>query len=531
MTGVFFMTRRKSIIINPQDRAELKTIAADVFAAKIEEHPLVKLMKYWLRIFQTEIAELKERISKLETELALLKRTQTPLSDGPENQASDVREDSSDSTQSVLTPEAIKELRLAVGCNIHQMSKIMGISVKLYMAIEHGNVVPRDDIETRFLQFREMKASERRTIMQDHGIFYCRKINYVPHRIPQPPTEQDIRITRGELHEICETLHISHPQLAKMLDATPPQVQSWFYGKTQPGEEHFQQLKQLQMQARNAPAEAHAKKQSKRKKSVSPQQINDILTTLDWSVEQLAAYLRVTEYKLRHWMYGDCAPKTLQNNKLLDLLDKIKEQRITGVLITIDEYAALKSKLNFSDFHMSEILKIPYSRTRSWTLKAETPSLQESKKIISLREQVQDGRFIDTIDLPRISADRMSEICKRQRITKKELAKIMRVSNTTLERWLRGAHGPSPEENEKLWLLWEKPVPDPPPILSAEEIMRCRKKLHISQREFGEKLGVSQKKISRLELNLQPASLDISNKIREMCGMDIPTTEDKTYEG
>ena len=49
------MSRRKSIIINPQDRIELKSIATDVFAEKIEQHPLVELMKYWLRIFQNEI--------------------------------------------------------------------------------------------------------------------------------------------------------------------------------------------------------------------------------------------------------------------------------------------------------------------------------------------------------------------------------------------------------------------------------------------------------------------------------------------
>ena len=83
------MSRRKSIIINPQDRIELKTIAADVFAVKLEEHPLVKLMKYWLRIFQNEIVELKDRISKLETELELLKRTHAPLANNSEKQVSD----------------------------------------------------------------------------------------------------------------------------------------------------------------------------------------------------------------------------------------------------------------------------------------------------------------------------------------------------------------------------------------------------------------------------------------------------------
>ena len=527
------MSRRKSIIINPQDRIELKSIATDVFAEKIEKHPLVELMKYWLRIFQNEITTLKERISKLETELELVKRARQPLQTDNTSHTSDEDggvEESEQAEQSVLSPEAIKELRLSIGCNVPQMADIMGIPLKKYIALERGNQTPSLNFEIQFLKLREMKASERRSIMQDHGIFYCRKINHVPRRIPQPPTAQDIKITRAELDEICEALHLSHPQLAKIVGATPAQVSFWFYRRGQPGEEHFQRLKQLQMQARNTPIEAPAKKQPKRKTSVTPQQINDILTTLDWSVEQLAAYLRVTEYKLRHWMYGDCAPKTLQNNKLLDLLDKIKEQQITGVLVTIDEYAALKSKLNFSDFHMSEILKVPYSRTRSWTLKAETPSVLESKKIIRLREQVQDGSFVDSIDLPRISADRMSEICKRQQITKKELAKIMRVTNTTLERWLRGAHGPSSEENERLWLLWEKTIPKPPPILSAEEIVQCRKQLNISQREFGEKIGITPKKVSRLELNLQPASLEISNKIRELCGMEIPITEGENNE-
>ena len=525
------MSRRKSILINPQDRIELKTIAADVFAVKLEEHPLVKLMKYWLRIFQNEIVELKDRISKLETELELLKRTHAPLANNSEKQVSDAKENLSDNTKSVLTPEAIKELRLAVGCNVHQMAKIMGIPVKLYMSIEHGNVVPRNDFEVRFLQFRDMKASERRTIMQDHGIFYCKKIHHVQRRIPQPPTEQDIRITRAELHEICETLHISHPQLAKMVGVTPPQVASWFYSRTQPDEETFQKLQPLLEQARTASLAPVSKPQSKKKKKVvSPQEIENIMSTLGWSVAQLAAYLRVPEYKLRNWKAGNYSPKTLQNNKLLDLLDKIREQAMADLPVSIDEYALLKAKLKFSDFHMSEILKVPYTRTRSWTLKAEIPNQLESKKIRKLQDQVLQKTFVDEIDLPRISADRISEICKRQHITKKELAKIMRVRNNTLERWLRGGHGPSPEENEKLWILWEKPTPEPPPILSGDEIRKCRDMLKISQREMGEKLKISPKLISRLELGMQSATLEISNKIRELCNLPIPGMEEVDNE-
>ena len=173
------MSRRKSVIINPQDRMELKSIAADVFATKIEQHPLVELMKYWLRIFQNEIGSLKERISKLETELELIKRAKLPLQNDNSSHTLGDAEVAEDSKQSVLSPEAIKELRLSVGCNVSQMADIMGIPLKSYIAIERGNKNPPLNFEIQFLKFREMKASERRSVMQDHGIFYCRKIyNY-----------------------------------------------------------------------------------------------------------------------------------------------------------------------------------------------------------------------------------------------------------------------------------------------------------------------------------------------------------------
>ena len=90
----------------------------------------------------------------------------------------------------------------------------------------------------------------------------------------------------------------------------------------------------------------------------------------------------------------------------------------------------------------------------------------------------------------------------------------MGIMEKTYERWMRGKRGPSPEENERLWILWEKPVFVPPPVLSGKEIFEIRKSHKLSQDKFGELLGQTGKKVSRWELGITDVPVEISEKIR-----------------
>lgn len=496
-------------MIEKGDIQKLTEISKNVFLKQIETYPLIVQIRRWLEVFTEEIADLRNRVQILEAEVDLLRRSRGIKA------AETTASKKAQAIQCSLTPEIIGQIRMAFACNIDQMARILEVSTKHYHDIERGNITPSLALETKILKMRYMTATERREILQAHGLFRTKTRQLHAPGIPHPPDTPEIRMTIAELQDIKAKLNVTKPQLAKLVGVSHGQVSGWLNGSSQPSEEYCQKLRSLSADAaKSLPECGSPMKTIQPKVTITPEQLSEILQQLNWTIPQLAAYLHVAEYKAWGWKNGHSSPSTQQANKLKDLQDKIKRQEYEKTPVTIDEFMALKEKMQYSDYHLSIILKVSYVKVHSWSLGISAPTLNESVKIRKLHTQVFSGTFVDNIQLPRISAEKITELRKRQNLRVKDFIRVMGIMEKTYDRWMRGKRGPSQEENERLWILWEKPVFVPPPVLSGKEIFEIRKNHKLSQDKFGEMLGQTGKKVSRWELGITDVPVGISEKIK-----------------
>ena len=326
-------------MIEKGDIQKLTEISKNVFLKQIETYPLIVQIRRWLEIFTEEIAELRNRVQILEAEVDLLRRSRG-IKD-----AETTASKKAQSIQCSLTPEIIGQIRMAFACNIDQMARILEVSTKHYHDIERGNITPSLALETKILKMRYMTATERREILQAHGLFRTKTRQLHAPGIPHPPDTPEIRMTIAELQDIKAKLNVTKPQLAKLVGVSHGQVSGWLNGSSQPSEEYCQKLRSLSADAaKTLPECGSPMKTIQPKVTITPEQLSEILQQLNWTIPQLAAYLHVAEYKAWGWKNGHSSPSTQQANKLKDLQDKIKRQEYEKTPVTIEEFMALKEK-------------------------------------------------------------------------------------------------------------------------------------------------------------------------------------------
>lgn len=203
-------------------------------------------------------------------------------------------------------------------------------------------------------------------------------------------------------------------------------------------------------------------------------------------------------------------------------MSSISKREYEKKLFTIDEFRELKEKLEYSDYHLAILLGMSFQKVHSWSCGQTAPSPDESVKLRDIYSRVVSGSFVDSTKLPRIPPEKIDEIRERQKLRRKDLIRIVGVLPNTYERWMHGKKGPTPRENEKLWILWEKPAVGQPITLSAHEILELRKSRNLTQKQFGALIGENRGKISRIELGLVNISYEIDRKIKTV--FDLPQT-------
>ena len=514
-------------MFSPTDVARLKEISTEVFLRKIGKYPPVVKMGEWLAFFTKEVAELNERIKVLESEIAILKGCRWTASGATNDAAAtsppEVEVHDQGENKSVLSPEVIRQIRISFGCSMIQMAKILDLSINYYTRLEKGSVKPSLKLEAKLLRLRYKMATERREILQRHGFFRTATKKNVTLPMLRLPKSPDIRISIAELREIKDSLGVTYYKLAELIGATPSQVTNWFRGSGQPNSEYCQRLRALTTDdVKNLPKRPHPLKQSS-KSPLAPEEISAILEQLHWTVPQLAAYLNTQEYKLRHWLSGHSAPTTRQANRIRDLRDSINRREHEKTPFTTEDFRKLKEKLEYSDYHLALVLNLSFMKVHRWSLGTAVPSMEESAKLWEIYSQVFSGAFVDNTQLPRISPQKINEIRERQRLQRKDLMKIMGVQANTFKRWLHGKRGPTPKENERLWILWEKPAAAQPVTFSPGEIVELRKSRSMTQKQLGELIGEPRTKICRMELGIAKITPDIDHKIRT--ALDLPQPE------
>lgn len=500
-------------MVTKEDKAEYRKIAERIFLEKLENLTVMERIGKWIKCFLSEIEVLKDRIRKLEAEMELLKRSQSLRGNGeisPEKEQGN--QDAA--AEILLTPSLASEIRVSFGCNIVEMAKILGVSPRTYQNIERGNILPSPELEAQILKFRYMKATERREILQHNGIFVkcTKKINTAT--VPPPPKTPEIGITIPELREICETLHVSKAKLAELLGVSHHTVSNWFYGNFRPGKEICEKLHRLMAEKPIVAPDDPPKTKSAAK--IPPSEISDLLKELNWTVAELSTYLHVPQFRVYDWLAEHSSPTNAERNRIRSLQDKVRMKKTDKVPVSTGEFAALKEKLQYSDYHLSIILRIPFAEVHSWTLGAAFPSEPESKKIRQLREQIEAGKFVDNTQLPRISPEKIFEARKRQHLSLREFLHQMGVRMSTYRRWIYAKRGPTALENEKLWMIWEKPEPVLPTILTPDELRGIRTSHNLTRAAFAAMLGTDRANIMRYELGIKKITVEISEKVKKL---------------
>ena len=184
--------------------------------------------------------------------------------------------------------------------------------------------------------------------------------------------------------------------------------------------------------------------------------------------------------------------------------------------VSTGEFVALKEKLQYSDYHLSILLRTPFVRVHSWTLGADLPTEHETKKIRQLHKQIEAGEFVDSTVLPRISREKIFEARKRQHLSLSEFLHQLGVRMSTYRRWIYAKHGPTALENEKLWMMWEKPEPGLPKILTPDELMKYRKAHDLTRTALATMLGIEKDVLAKYELGIKKIPIEISEKTKKI---------------
>lgn len=260
---------------------------------------------------------------------------------------------------------------------------------------------------------------------------------------------------------------------------------------------------------------------------IPPSEISDLLKELNWSVAEFSTYLHVARNRVYNWLEGHSLPSNAERNRIRSLQDKARMNKTDKVPVSTSEFTALKEKLQYSDYHLSIILRIPFVKVHGWTLGTDLPSELESKKIRHLREQIEAGKFIDNTLLPRISPEKIFEARKRQHLSLSEFLHQMGVRKSTYCRWLYAKSGPTALENEKLWIMWEKPEPALPAILTPDELRKIRNSHNLTRAAIAAMLGIKRVDIMKYELGIKKITVEISEKVKKLFNLASDTEGEK----
>lgn len=506
------------------DQKQMRVIAENVFSRKIQTYPLFGKIMEWIRIFQDEITELKKQIKTLENEIIALKQSQGLIDGAIQSNTDKTQAMVLDKDKNTLSASEILDIRQKNKFSIRQMAKLLQMTTKKYTLIEHGRLLPTQEINNTLVKIRNMKASELRVFMQQYNIYYPSGKIITKTTLSPLPRKREIKITRDEIQEICDVLQISHPQLAQRLNVTLAQVSGWLYRAVQPSEDNFQKIKELQQYIKNLliispeKQETPPKPKCDNENGATAEEINTMRNQLKWTCRQLSAYLHTSENKVQGWIYGKYSVESNFMHQIRCLQRKIKNDPTFLNLMTLDDVIKIKKSLQCSDYRLSVILGIPFSRVNNWSYAYEIPNKEESDMLRKLSHEIERGTFKDNIELPVIPPEKLKELCISQNLTKNALAKLMKKRKTTIERWLWGTKQPNKTENEKLWELWGAPPPQTLPLLTGLQIRSFRLLLGLSQEKMGKFVGISPSRLSDIELGYAKPTLSECDKIKDTCG-------------
>lgn len=512
------------------DEAEQETmgkIAERAFGREIKQNHAFGDIGMLLRQVQDELREIRKDTKCLSKELGIV-RTRQYHEITNENKISRVKH---------ISPEELVAIRQARKLTKTQMAELLHVSINKYSQWESGKFLMTRNVEKLLLRIKNMKASEFRCFVNENTTDCSNKEKERKAIIQISNNKIAEVIGREEIQEVCDILNLSHPQLAMNVGISPRLIGNWIYHGTQPACDALAKFRELQKKAFLVPEHERQKIKTRAtprpymRDTITQKEIIDLLNSLHWTMRQMASYLSVPDSRVQTWKYGFCRPDIQTTNKLRELQEKIKHKIIPleyeGDFVSCEEFIALIRKLKWPVHHTGKMLHMSGDHVKELLSKQKAPNLKDSIKIRDLQQRIATKEILIPEDVPLIPGDKIREICVKQKLTQHELGKIIGVMAGTVYQWISGMRTPNQESNMKLWKLWRTTAVFKPPLLTAEEVYNCRMMLGLSQEKFGALLGITYTPVSSWERGQRRPSLELSNRIRQLCGLPIPNCKVK----
>ena len=148
-------------------------------------------------------------------------------------------------------------------------------------------------------------------------------------------------------------------------------------------------------------------------------------------------------------------------------------------------------------------------------------------KIRNLQRKVAMGEITPVVDLPNFPVKLIKELCRLYRFSMSDLSAYLGCDPNSIDNWIRGHRGPCKLFNQKLWELWNNAPKEIVPELTPDEVYKFRRKLNMTQIEFGAMLHVKNVTVSHWERGHSFPGLKRCDEIRAICMKKISELEDK----
>lgn len=492
----------------------------------------------WIKTLQDENRSLKRRVEELEIRVRKLNTY------GPTKSKIEVGSTALSSTETpevpLLSLAQIRRVRTVRGLSQQQFALLLGISHSRYNKWERGLTRIPVEFNRKIREFRELKASDLRTALQNVGIFQ-------PNGKPQPSSR------KNEFASV-ETRRTTEKQTIIPVNA--------YSGNTVPVQSQAEPTKTGSMQP-----------------SLLADEIRGIRASLGLTQREIAAKLKISEKRYKNWEQGrvntplefirkirKLAPRNTKTETIFSS-ENASTPQTPPLVLSAEQLKDIRTQLGLSQSQMAEALKIKKNRYVNWECNIAKAGPEFVKNILKIRDEKRRRRsstgikseettavvaastnhIMDLLNPKKIptvlSAMQLKEIRSFLKLTQQQMAKKLRLAESSYANWER-AHRKVPVRfiPEILKLLSnqlskstefsdrqknsmqngsKKEV-----LLSPEKLRNIRSKLEFTQAQLAATLGITESRYKNWEHGSVILPTEFAEKIQALASSG--KSEEKT---
>ena len=316
---------------------DVEQIADRVSKKNIRESKAIVQLGTWIKNLSDENRQLKQRIELLEIWVKKINDHGPTLLSKSEAAAEEAK--SQEKAKSRLTGNHLKRFRQSRSLSQASMGALLEVSVQKYARWESGRSQMAPEVESRFAEIQNMKASELRSKLQELGFFQANGKKTKIKGADDTP-EKKVRkyvagtiISNVQIKELRLALGYTQPQLGELIKTKGKTVANWEYGYCRPPEQIAKRLLTLYNEhvgPSNAPAEPVSPPEPiSATQADTPETKGDAILTTELlragrkasglTVPQIAQRLRIAKSTYWNWESGRTKPNTPQLEALLQM--------------------------------------------------------------------------------------------------------------------------------------------------------------------------------------------------------------------